>query len=147
MELWLPDEVATIRFGRALAVRMERGDALCLSGGLGAGKTSLARAVIRTLTRPDEEAPSPTFTLVQSYDGGDLPLAHFDLYRLDSAAEAFELGLDEALDIGAAIIEWPERLGPQRPPDRLDVELTFEGEGRRARWTPHGSWIGRDLEF
>jgi len=146
MELYLPDEEATARFGRAVAARLRRGDAVCLSGGLGAGKTSLARALIRSLTRADEEVPSPTFTLVQAYDGREFPLAHFDLYRLESAAEADELGLDEALDAGAAIIEWPERLGVNLPPDRLDVELAVRGEGRVVRWTPHGSWTGRELE-
>jgi tRNA threonylcarbamoyladenosine biosynthesis protein TsaE len=147
MELFLPDEAATDRFGAALARALRRGDALCLTGGLGAGKTTLARAVIRALTTPDEEAPSPTFTLVQAYDGREFPLAHFDLYRLQSAAEADELGLEEALDDGAAIIEWPERLGVNLPPDRLDIELAFENDGRRVRWTPHGSWIGRDLQY
>ncbi len=146
MELFLPDEEATERFGAGLAGRLRRGDALCLSGGLGAGKTTLARAVIRALTRADEEVPSPTFTLVQAYDGGQFPLAHFDLYRLESAEEAEELGLDEALELGAAIIEWPDRLGVNLPPDRLDVELTLRGGGRLVRWTPHGSWTGRELE-
>ena len=146
MELWLPDEEATSRWGRALAERLRPGDALCLSGGLGAGKTTLARAVIRALTRPDEEVPSPTFTLVQGYDGRAFPLAHFDLYRLNSAAEADELGLDEALDMGAALIEWPERLGNGLPTNRLDIELSIQDEGRRARVTPHGSWTGREVE-
>ena len=147
MELDLPDEAATKALGRRLAGRLRPGDLLALAGGLGAGKTTLARAVIRALTRPDEEVPSPTFTLVQAYDGRDFPLAHFDLYRLESAGEAEELGLDEALDVGAVIIEWPERLGVNLPPDRLDVELAIENDGRRVRWTPHGSWIGRDLQY
>jgi tRNA threonylcarbamoyladenosine biosynthesis protein TsaE len=143
----LPDEASTIRLGEALAQRLRRGDAVCLSGGLGAGKTTLARALIRALTQPEEEVPSPTFTLVQTYDGRDFPLAHFDLYRLESAGEALELGLDEALDTGAAIIEWPERLGVNLPLDRVDVELAVQGDARRARCTPHGSWVGRDLQF
>jgi tRNA threonylcarbamoyladenosine biosynthesis protein TsaE len=147
MERRLETEAETVRLGAAIARALRPGDALCLSGGLGAGKTTLARAVIRALTTAEEEVPSPTFTLVQAYDGREFPLAHFDLYRLDSAREADELGLDEALDTGAAIIEWPERLGDARPPDRLDVELTVEGEGRRARLTAHGSWTKRDLEF
>jgi len=146
MELWLPDEEATGRLGETLAGRLRRGDALCLSGGLGAGKTTLARALIRALTRPDEEVPSPTFTLVQTYEGRGFPLAHFDLYRLRSAAEARELGLDEALDVGAALIEWPERLGNDLPPNRLDIELSIQAEGRRALATPHGSWTGREVE-
>ena len=146
MELVLEDEAATSALGARIARRLRRGDAVCLSGGLGAGKTTLARALIRALTTPEEEVPSPTFTLVQSYDGTRFPLAHFDLYRLDSPDEAEELGLDEALDLGAAVIEWPERLGSRRPRDRLDVELAVAGEGRQARLTPHGSWSDRGFE-
>ena len=92
-------------------------------------------------------APSPTFTLVQTYDGPDFALAHFDLYRIVRPEEIFELGLDEALDQGAAIIEWPERLEGRLPTDRLDIVLTIEGDGRRARLRPHGAWEGRGLEF
>ena len=147
MELRLETEADTVRLGRAVASALRPGDAVCLAGGLGAGKTTLARAVIRALTTADEEVPSPTFTLVQAYDGREFPLAHFDLYRLDSAREVDELGLDEALEAGAALIEWPERLGSAQPRDRLDVELAAEGEGRRARLVRHGSWTDRDLEF
>ena len=147
MELRLDSEADTVRLGEAIARALRPGDALCLSGGLGAGKTTLARAVIRSLTSLAEEVPSPTFTLVQAYDGREFPLAHFDLYRLDSAREVEELGLDEALEAGAALIEWPERLGDARPRDRLDVGLAAEGEGRRASLVRHGSWTDRDLEF
>ena len=147
MEARLEDEAATARLGAAIAAMLRPGDAVCLTGGLGAGKTTLARALIRALTTPEEEVPSPTFTLVQPYDGREFPLAHFDLYRLESAREADELGLDEALETGAAIIEWPERLGADQPRDRLDVALAVEGEGRRVRLARHGSWTDRDLEF
>ena len=147
-ELELPDEAATARLGEAVAKALRPGDLVCLSGPLGAGKSSLARALIRSLTSPHEDVPSPTFTLVQFYEGA-LPLAHFDLYRLASPDEAFELGLDEALDEGAAVVEWPQRLGSRLPEDRLDIELSFDdkGEGRRARLTPHGAWEGRGIEF
>ena len=125
------------------------GEAVCLWGPLGAGKSTLARGLIRALTSPDEEVPSPTFTLVQLYAGDQHPLAHFDLYRLKAPEEAFELGLDEALDHGAAIIEWPERLEGALPPDRLDVEIAIpEGtDGRMVRLRGHGEWIGRDREL
>jgi tRNA threonylcarbamoyladenosine biosynthesis protein TsaE len=116
---------------------------VCLSGPLGAGKSTLARALIRALTKPAEDVPSPTFTLVQFYVGQGLKIAHFDLYRLTDPDEAYEIGLDEALDDGAAVIEWPERLDGRLPPDRLDVEISLEGSGRRARLTPHGAWEGR----
>lgn len=147
-EFRLEGEAATARLGAAVAAELRPGDVVCLSGPLGAGKSTLARGLIRALASPDEEVPSPTFTLVQFYEGS-VPVAHFDLYRLTSADEAFELGLDEALEEGAAVIEWPQRLEGRVPPDRLDIEIAFDetGEGRRARLTPHGAWEGRGIEF
>ena len=143
----LADEAATARLGAAVARALRPGEAVCLSGPLGAGKSTLARALVRALTTPDEDVPSPTFTLVQFYDGAALKVAHFDLYRLTDADEAYEIGLDEALDDGAAVIEWPERLAGRLPPDRLDIEIAIQGDGRAARLTPHGAWEGRKLEF
>lgn len=148
MSAWtvkLPTEADTARLGGALAAALRPGEAVCLSGPLGAGKSTLARALVRALTTPDEEVPSPTFTLVQFYAAPRLNIAHFDLYRLTSADEAYEIGLDEALEDGAAVIEWPERLEGRLPPQRLDIEITLEGEGRAARLTPHGAWKGRSL--
>lgn len=143
----LADEAATARLGAAIAGRLEPGEAVCLSGPLGAGKSTLARALVRALTAPDEDVPSPTFTLVQFYEGPRLRVAHFDLYRLSNPDEAYEIGLDEALEDGAAVIEWPERLQGRLPGDRLDVEIGLEAEGRSVRLTPHGAWKGRELEF
>ena len=143
----LTDEAATARLGQAVARLLRSGEAVCLSGPLGAGKSTLARALVRALTTPDEEVPSPTFTLVQFYEGPQLKIAHFDLYRLTDPDEAYEIGLDEALDEGAAVIEWPERLAGRLPTDRLDVEIALDGAGRRARLTPHGAWEGRHVEF
>ena len=143
----LADEAATARLGARLASALRPGEALCLFGPLGAGKSTLARALVRALTTPDEDVPSPTFTLVQFYEGPQFPLAHFDLYRLERPDEAYEIGLDEALDDGAAIIEWPERLEGRLPQDRLDIQLVMDGDGRRATLTAHGAWEGRTLEF
>jgi len=145
----LADEAATRRLGAAIAAALRPGEAVCLSGPLGAGKSTLARALVRALTTPDEDVPSPTFTLVQFYEGARLKVAHFDLYRLSNPDEAYEIGLDEALEDGAAVIEWPERLAGRLPPDRLDVGIAFgDGlgdEGRRATLTPHGAWEGRGI--
>ena len=145
--LYLPDEEATARLGAAVAGAVRAGEAVCLTGPLGAGKSTLARALVRALTKPDEEVPSPTFTLVQFYEGARLSVAHFDLYRLSDPDEAYEIGLDEALETGCAVIEWPERLGGRLPADRLDIEIALEGEARRARLSRHGAWEGRELEF
>ncbi len=158
----LADADATARLGALIADRLRAGEAVCLYGPLGAGKSTLARALIRALTGPDEEVPSPTFTLVQTYDGPDFPIAHFDLYRLTAAAEAYEIGLEEALETGAAVIEWPERLEGDLPAERLDVELAIPPEAepgqapaaaeqtisaRLVRLTGHGPWIGRGHEL
>lgn len=145
--LELTDESATKGLGVALASILRPGEAICLTGPLGAGKSTLARALIRALTSPQEDVPSPTFTLVQFYDGRDFPVAHFDLYRLSDPDEAYEIGLDEALEGGAALIEWPQQLEGRLPPDRLDIEITIQGDGRAARLTPHGAWKDRPLEF
>jgi len=141
----LPDEAATERLGQALAALLVPGDFVALRGDLGAGKTALARAVVRTrLGDPDEEVPSPTFTLVQSYDAPDLLITHVDLYRIESPQDAAELGLADALDEGALLVEWPEKLGAQ-PRDRLDIDIRLVGEGdvREARLTGHGIWASR----
>ena len=146
-EFRLDHEADTARLGAAIAAELKRREAVCLSGPLGAGKSTLARGLIQALAGEATEVPSPTFTLVQSYATPRLVLAHFDLYRLVKPEEVAELGLDEALDEGAAVIEWPEKLGHHLPHDRLDVELHIDGARRRARLRAHGAWEDRALEF
>jgi tRNA threonylcarbamoyladenosine biosynthesis protein TsaE len=146
-EFRLDHEADTARLGAAIARELRRREAVCLSGPLGAGKSSLARGLIRALTGEETEAPSPTFTLVQTYETKRFPVAHFDLYRLERPEEALELGLDDALDHGAAVIEWAEKLGHHLPANRLDVALAIDGERRRARLSPHGAWEDRAIEF
>lgn len=143
VSLALPDADATARLGAAIAPRLAPGETVLLYGPLGMGKSTLARGLIRALTQPDEDVPSPTFTLVQFY-GSHPPVAHFDLYRLTRPEEVIEIGLDEALDAGCAVIEWPERLGDDPAlwlgPDRLTVILTEKGDGRLATVSGAGAW-------
>lgn len=141
--LRLSDEAATTRLGQAVAPLLAPGEAVLLDGPLGMGKSTLARGLIRALAGPDEDVPSPTFTLVQFYES-DPPIAHFDLYRLERPEEAREIGLDEALDVGAALIEWPVRLGDDLVrvlgPDRLTISLSEAGGGRDATVSGVGAW-------
>lgn len=125
----LDGEAATQELGTRMALGLQIGDCVALYGDLGAGKTTLARAVLRTLG-VTEAVPSPTFTLVQSYETPKLPVRHFDLYRLEDPEELFELGLDDALAEGAALIEWPENAGPYLPEDMLKITLKGAGIGR-----------------
>lgn len=139
----LPADADTARLGADIALALKPGDLLLLSGDLGAGKSSLARALIRTIAADDAlDVPSPTFTLVQTYDLR-LPIRHFDLYRMHSADELDELGLDEALVEGAALIEWPERASGRLPPKAVTVNLAENGLGRIATISGEGSLFER----
>jgi tRNA threonylcarbamoyladenosine biosynthesis protein TsaE len=129
----LPDEAATQRLGAALAGRLRPRDVVALVGSLGAGKTTLARAILRAASdEPALVVPSPTFTLVEIYDTPKGAFWHFDLYRLETAEQVFELGWEEARADGIALVEWAERLGPLLPDERLTVTLSIEGTERRA---------------
>jgi len=134
----LPDLDATTRLGAGIAGALRPGDAVALWGDLGAGKTTLARAILRALG-VKEDVPSPTFTLVQSYNTR-LPVAHYDLYRLKQAREMEELGFEDALDRGAVLVEWPERAPEVLPPEALHVRLGLRETGRLARITGPGRW-------
>lgn len=140
--LTLPDSDATEALGHALAVELRRGDFLALMGDLGAGKTTMARGLLRALGE-EGPVPSPTFTLVQHYESAALSVAHFDLYRLASVEESFELGLDEACHAGAALVEWPEILGGTMPVDRLEIHLLEADNGREAQLVGLGAWADR----
>ena len=135
---------ATGRLAADIAGALQPGDGIALAGPLGAGKTAFARAVIQALGVV-EEVPSPTFTLVQSYRPPTGPeIVHFDLYRLESPDDVWELGWDEVVDRDIVLIEWPERLrADQLPANRLDVEIAVEGQDRCFSLTGHGSWRAR----
>ncbi len=143
-DLVLPDEAATAAVAAELAALARAGDVLALAGDLGAGKTALARAFVRARAGRDLEVPSPTFTLVQTYDAPGGVVWHFDLYRLTAPEEAVELGLEEALADGICLIEWPERLGALLPGHRLWLTLSLiDAERRRLAVEPGPGWADR----
>lgn len=125
------DVTQTVALGCRLAHIARSGDAFALFGTLGMGKSVLARAFIQELVKA-EEVPSPTFTLVQLYEAPEFDIYHFDLYRLKSAEEIFELGMEEALYQGVSLIEWPDKMGGYLPRDVFRVSITPEGNGRNV---------------
>ena len=141
----LPDTDAMEAFGAVLAAALRAGDVIALSGGLGAGKTTLARSIITALGYPGD-IPSPTFTIIETYDppAVRLPLVHADFYRLEDPAEAQELGLSEYRDGAALLAEWPDRAGGfARERACLAITLEIAGNGRKAIVTPGADWLGR----
>jgi tRNA threonylcarbamoyladenosine biosynthesis protein TsaE len=140
----LPDEAATAALAARISGLAAPGDIIALKGDLGAGKTSFARAFIRSLGG-EEEVPSPTFTLVQIYELAAAAVWHFDLYRLKSAEEAWELGIEDAFSEGISLIEWPERMGSLLPQRRLEITLHYGDlpEARRAALDGGGDWPER----
>jgi tRNA threonylcarbamoyladenosine biosynthesis protein TsaE len=140
LEISIPSPGETAVLGARIAALLSPGDAVALEGDLGAGKTTLARAILEALGF-GETVPSPTFTLVQRYETPHLAVAHFDLYRVEREEEIDELGLDEALTEGAVLIEWPERAGSRLPADALHVQLAIIDEtSRRARISGPSRW-------
>jgi tRNA threonylcarbamoyladenosine biosynthesis protein TsaE len=147
----LADTAAAERLGMAIAAQLRAGDVVALTGGLGAGKTTLARAIIAALGH-EGEVPSPTFTIIETYEPPSvrLPVVHADFYRLTDPAEADELGLDEYRQGAALIAEWPEQAGGfAHEPGCLSVRLDFAGDaktgegGRIAIVEGGADWLGR----
>ena len=135
----------TARFAAALAPGLRAGDVLLLEGQIGGGKTHFARALIQARLAADgapvEDVPSPTFTLVQTYDGRGGEIWHADLYRLTSPDEVIELGLEEAFETAICLVEWPDRLGDLAPPDALTLQFSPDGEtGRRIEVIGPEKW-------
>ncbi len=147
LTLKLPTEAATTELAARLSRVLIPGDCLLLSGPIGSGKSTFARALIRArLGNPAEEVPSPTFTLVQTYDSPLGDLWHCDLYRLTSPDEAIELGLDQAFETAICIVEWPGRLGSLTPATALGIEFaagTTAEEGHSLTLTAPPEWQAR----
>ena len=142
MILDLPDLAAMEALGARIAARLRPGDVVALSGPLGSGKTTIARAIIAALGH-EGEVPSPTFTIVETYDL-DPPLVHADFYRLEHPREAEELGLDDYRDGAALIAEWPEKAGGfTHEPGCLSIALEIAGNGRKAIVEAGADWHGR----
>ncbi len=146
----LPDLAAMERYGTAIATKLRAGDVIALSGDLGTGKTTLARAIIAALGYPDE-VPSPTFTIIETYDAPPLalPVVHADFYRLQDPGEVEELGLDEYREGAVLIAEWPDRAGGfEHERACLSIVLEFIGEtadrGRIAIAKAGADWLGRE---
>jgi tRNA threonylcarbamoyladenosine biosynthesis protein TsaE len=139
----LPDLAAMDALGVRIARNLRRGDVVALSGDLGAGKTTLARAIVAALGY-EREVPSPTFTIVETYDALDPPLVHADFYRLESPREAEELGLDDYREGAALIAEWPEKAGGfAHEPGCLSITLEFAESGRKAVVEAGADWQSR----
>ncbi|MBR9764439.1 MAG: tRNA (adenosine(37)-N6)-threonylcarbamoyltransferase complex ATPase subunit type 1 TsaE [Rhodobacteraceae bacterium] len=144
-EIRLASAEETARLATRIAPRLEAGDVLLLSGGIGAGKTHFARALIQSLLVEPEDVPSPTFTLVQEYETTAGTLWHADLYRLSDPLEVVELGLEEAFSDAICLVEWPDRLADLTPPGALALELTPDGPGdaRLLRIEGPADWATR----
>tara|TARA_Y100000815_G_C13310023_1_gene488096 strand:+ start:867 stop:1304 length:438 start_codon:yes stop_codon:yes gene_type:complete len=141
--LTLPDLNAVAALGRRIAAKLQPGDVVALSGDLGAGKTTLSRAILAAAGHAGE-VPSPTFTIIETYARTDPPIVHADFYRLDDPSELEEIGLDDYREGAALLAEWPDRAGGfAHEPACLSVELENGGEGRRAIVEGGSAWHGR----
>ena len=155
LKLHLSSAEATADLARNIAPQLQPGDVLLLEGGIGAGKTHFARSLIQSLLLEPEDVPSPTFTLVQVYDGARCEIWHSDLYRLSDPDEAVELGLEEAFETAICLVEWPDRLADLTPQSALTLAFAVAEEGSRdltlswqdARWAARlKNVIGSDTQ-
>lgn len=152
LSVFLADVEKTQSLGAMIAPHLKKGDIIYLVGELGAGKSALARGLIRALTSADQDVPSPTFSLLQTYEAKHFDIAHLDLYRLNSPSEAFETGLFEIIDDGVTIIEWPDKLGHLGFDDYLEINLNYMTtalgfDARLATITPCGQFQLRKVKL
>ena len=145
MTIALPDLAAMEAFGQRIAARLAPGDVVALSGTLGTGKTTLARAILAALGHTGE-VPSPTYTIIETYDELNPPVVHADFYRLEHPSDVEELGLDDYREGAVLLAEWPDHAGGfAHEPACLAIDLEKVGDGREAVVTPGTSWQGRWL--
>lgn len=139
MEIYLQDSAATEALGKLLGRHAADGDVFCLTGDLGAGKTLLSRGVAEALGVSSEDVTSPTFAIMNVYQGTELEVRHFDLYRLNRPEELEDIGFDEYVGgDGVTLIEWAELFSEQLPEEYLQITLRLDGAGRRAVLEPKG---------
>jgi tRNA threonylcarbamoyladenosine biosynthesis protein TsaE len=142
-EFPLADEDATAALAAQIAARLQAGDTLLLEGEIGAGKSAFARALIRARLGRMEDVPSPTFTIVQTYEDQAADIWHCDLYRLTHPDEALELGLDEAFESAICLIEWPDRLGDAAPLSALTLSFVAQTDGHHVTISGPDPWPER----
>ena len=129
LQIPLNNQQATEHFASQLSARLQGGDTIALWGDLGAGKSTLCRAMIQGLCGADTTVPSPTFTLVQTYTAPEFDIWHMDMYRLNEPDEAYELGIQDAFASACCLIEWPDKLGPLLPDNRMDIMIEYVNHG------------------
>jgi len=127
----LPDEASTFALGGKVIEQLSIGDVVALKGDLGAGKTTLVRGMLQSIMG-EIEVPSPTYTLIQTYETPKFELWHCDMYRLERPEDGYELGLLDAFEDAVCLLEWPDKLGDLMPEDALEIDIQFDGEGRKV---------------
>lgn len=142
MEYHLSDSQKTLALGQKLALKAKCGDVIALRGDLGAGKTTLSRGFIQALCDVSD-VPSPTYTLVQTYETSDFEIWHCDFYRLDTPDDIYELGVLDAFEEAVTVMEWPDKIGHHVPDNCLNVTILFDDEARRVRITGPDEWMER----
>lgn len=136
--IFLKNEEDTQILGKKLGKKLSKGMIVCLNGDLGAGKTTITKSIAKSM-RIDEDITSPTFTIVNEYTDNEVPLYHFDVYRIGSSEEMYDIGFEEYINSeGICIIEWSNLIEDILPSERLDIVLSYDGEGRKADLYPYG---------
>ncbi len=124
-------ESETVLLAQKIADTVKKGSIIALHGTLGTGKTAFSRGFIQYLTHSKTDVPSPTFTLLQTYETESFPIYHFDMYRLKSPDEAYELGIEEAFSEGVSLIEWPDKIGSLLPKNHIKIRFEMQQDGSR----------------